>query len=160
MARLEDLKLTHRLYVETYPFRTVDWATGARLEKPLTQSKLALISSAGLHLPDQPPFDLSFRGGDFSFRELPNTLDVHQLKISQRSSDFDQTGAREDRNLVFPLDRFRELIERGEISALNHRHFSFMGSITAPGRLLSDSAPRVAGMLQQDGVDAVFLTPA
>jgi len=160
MARLEDLKLTHRLFVETYPFRTSDWAPGACLKKPLSQSKFALISSAGLHLPDRPPFDLAFRGGDFSFRELPNTVDVCQLKISQRSSDFDQTGAKEDANLVFPLDRFRELAARGEISGLNHRHFSFMGSITAPGRLLSDSAPRVAAMLRKDRVDAVFLAPA
>lgn len=160
MARLEDLKLTHRLFVETYPFRTVDWTPGARLSKPLAQSRFALISTAGVHLPGQAPFDLTFRGGDFSFRELPNTLDVCQLRISQRSSDFDQTGAREDANLVFPLDRFRELAERGEIGGLNHRHFSFMGSISAPGRLLSDSAPRVAEMLCEDDVDAAFLVPA
>ncbi|MEJ2007730.1 MAG: glycine/sarcosine/betaine reductase selenoprotein B family protein [Acidobacteriota bacterium] len=160
MARLDDLKLTHRLFVETYPFRTIDWAPGVRLEKPFSQSKFALISSAGLHLPDQPRFDLAFRGGDFSYRELPGTLDVRQLEISQRSSDFDQTGAQEDANLVFPLDRFRELVARGEISGLNHRHFSFMGSITAPGKLISESGPRVAAMLREDGVDAVFLAPA
>ncbi|HVB29185.1 MAG TPA: glycine/sarcosine/betaine reductase selenoprotein B family protein [Terriglobia bacterium] len=160
MARLEDLQLSHRLFVEAYPFRTSDWAPGARLTKPLSQSKLALISSAGLHLPAQLPFDLEMRGGDVSFRELPGTLDVRDLRISQRSSDFDQTGAREDSNLVFPLDRFRELLERGEIASLNHRHFSFMGSVTAPGRLLSDSAPRVAEMLREDRVDAAFLVPA
>jgi D-proline reductase (dithiol) PrdB len=160
MARLEDLQLTHRLFVEAYPYRTVDWKPGARLAKPLSQTKFALISSAGVHLPGQPPFDLAFRGGDFSYRELPATLDVHTLKVSQRSSDFDQTGARQDRNLVFPLDRFRELVEQGEIGGLNHRHFSFMGSISAPGRLISESAPLVAGMLREDGVDAVLLVPA
>jgi D-proline reductase (dithiol) PrdB len=160
MARLEDLKLTHRLFVETYPFRTVDWRPGSRLTKPLSQSKLVLISSAGVYLPGQAPFDLNFRGGDFSFRELPDAIDVRRLKISQRSSDFDQTGARQDANLVFPLDRFRELVERGEIGGLNHRHFSFMGSISAPGRLISDSAPQVAKILREDGVDAAFLVPA
>ena len=160
MARLEDLKLTHRLFVETYPFRMVDSRPGSRLAKPLSQSKLVLISSAGVYLPGQPPFDLNFRGGDFSFRELPNTIDVRRLKISQRSSDFDQTGATQDANLVFPLDRLRDLVERGEIGGLNHRHFSFMGSISAPGRLISDSAPQVAKILQEDGVDAAFLVPA
>lgn len=159
MAHLKDIKLTHRLFVETYPFRKAEWAPGARLKKPLGQSKLALISSGGLHLPGQPPFDLDLRGGDYSFRELPGTLDLRQLRISQRSSDFDQTGAREDMNLVFPLERVKELVERGEIGALNHRHFSFMGSITAPGKLLSDSAPRVAEMLREDRVDAVLLIP-
>ncbi|HKT11874.1 MAG TPA: glycine/sarcosine/betaine reductase selenoprotein B family protein [Terriglobia bacterium] len=160
MARLEDLNLTHRLFVESYRFRTVDWSPGARLAKPLARSKFALISSAGVHLGGQLPFDLAFRGGDCSFRELPNTLDVRQLKISQRSSDFDQTGARKDANLVFPIDRFRELEQRGEIAGLNYRHFSFMGSISAPGKLISDSAPRVAEMLREDSVDAVFLVPA
>ena len=160
MARLEDLSLTHRLFVETYPFRTVDWAPGERLVKPLSQSKIVIISSAGLYLPGQDPFDLALRGGDVSFRELPNTLDVRQLKIAQRSSDFDQAGARKDANLVFPLERFRELVECGQIAELNHRHFSFMGSITAPGRLLSDSAPQVAEMLHEDRVDAAFLVPA
>jgi D-proline reductase (dithiol) PrdB len=160
MARLEDLKLTHRLFVETYPFRKVDWAPGARLLRPLTHSRFAIISSAGVHLPSQTPFDLDFRGGDFSFRELPNTLDVRELRISQRSSDFDQTGAREDANLVFPLDRFRELAEQGMIGGLNDRHFGLMGSISAPGRLLSESAPRIAQLLHQDGVDAAFLVPA
>lgn len=159
MARLEDLKLTHRLFVETYPFRTADWKPGARLEKPLSSSKVVLISSAGLHLPDQPAFDLDLRGGDFRFRELPSALDVCRLQISQRSSDFDQTGAREDANLVFPLDRLKELGQRGEVGALNHRHFSFMGSITAPGRLLSDSAPRVAELLCEDRVDVALLVP-
>lgn len=160
MARLEDLQLTHRLFVEAYPYRTVDWKPGARLAKPLSQTKFALISSAGVYLPGQPPFDLAFRGGDFSYRELAATLDVRTLKVSQRSSDFDQTGARQDRNLVFPLDRFRELVEQGDIGGLNHRNFSFMGSISAPGRLIAESAPSVAGMLREDRVDAVFLVPA
>jgi D-proline reductase (dithiol) PrdB len=70
-----------------------------------------------------------------------------------------KAGARRDRNLVFPLDRCRELVERGELGALNHRHFSFMGSISAPRRLISRTAPLVAQKLREDGVDAVFLVP-
>jgi D-proline reductase (dithiol) PrdB len=159
MARLEDLKLTHRLFMEGYPYRSSDWQLGVRLRKPLSECKLALISTAGLHLAGQAPFDLKFQGGDFSFRELPASVEVQKLKISQRSSDFDRQGAEEDRNVVFPLERFRELAERGEIAALNYRHFSFMGSITAPGRLISNTAPQVAQLLREDQVDAVFLTP-
>lgn len=159
MARLEDLSISHRLFVRAYRYRSVDWAPGARLRQPLRQSKLALISSAGLHLPEQPPFDLDRRGGDYSYREIPASVEVERLGIAQRSSDFDQTGALEDRNLVFPLDRLRELVERGEVGALNHRHFSFMGSITAPGRLVSESAPEVAAKLREDRVDAALLVP-
>jgi D-proline reductase (dithiol) PrdB len=45
------------------------------------------------------------------------------------------------------------------VGALNHRHFSFMGSITAPGRLISETAPAVAQLLQEDQVDAALLVP-
>jgi D-proline reductase (dithiol) PrdB len=159
MARLEDLKLSHRLFMNTYRYRSVDWSPGARLVKPLSEARLALISTAGLHLGDQPVFDPAIKGGDASFRELADNVEVQELRIAHRSSAFDQTGALKDRNLVFPLNRFRELVARREVGSLNHRHFTFMGSITAPGRLISESAPQVAAKLQEDQVDAVFLVP-
>ena len=159
MARLEDLKLSHRLFMKAYRFRSVDWSPGVRLGKPLNEARLSLVSTAGLYLPDQLAFDLALRGGDASFREVSNDVEVQQLMIAHRSSAFDQTGALKDRNLVFPLDRFRELVDRREAGSLNHRHFSFMGSITAPGRLISETAPQVAAKLRKDQVDAVFLVP-
>jgi len=48
---------------------------------------------------------------------------------AHKSDSFDHSGVQADRNLAFPMDRFRELVARGEIGAMNHRHFSFMGSI-------------------------------
>jgi D-proline reductase (dithiol) PrdB len=160
MARLEDLSLSHRLFMKTHRFHSVDWEPGASLNKPLSESKLALVTTAALHLPEQPPFDMNLRGGDSSFRELPVDVELSQLKISHRSADFDQTGAREDPNLVFPRDRFWELVSGGKVGALNHRHFSFMGSIIEPGRLISETGPEVAELLRQDQVDAVYLLPA
>src|SRR5437899_1349786 len=128
MARIKDLTLPHRVFMKTYRARSVDWLPGAFLHKPLRESKFALITTAALHLPEQPAFDTKIRGGDCSFRELPENADLKQLKIAHRSSAFDRTGALKDRNLVFPIDRFRELVALGEVGALNHRHFSFMGS--------------------------------
>jgi len=159
MAGLEDLKLSHRLFMKAYRYRSVDWSPGARLVKLLREAKLALVSTAGLHLPEQPAFDPATKGGDASFRELANNVEIEQLRIAHRSSTFDQTGALQDRNLVFPLDRFRELVGRREVGSLNHRHFSFMGSITAPERLIRETAPQVAAELREDEVDAVFLVP-
>lgn len=159
MARIEDLRFTHRLFMRNYQFRHFDWSPGAHLEKPLSQAKVALVTTAALHLPEQAAFDPSIRGGDSSFRELPATVEVSNLRIAHRSSAFDQNGANQDRNLVFPLDRFRELLTSKKVGALNHRHFSFMGSITSPGRLISETAPAVAKFLQEDRVDAAFLVP-
>ncbi len=159
MATLSDLKLSHRVFMQTYRYRSIDWLPGARLTKALSRSKVALITTAGVHLPDQTPFDNGVRGGDYSWREFGADVDVQMFQIAHRSSAFDQTGALEDRNLIVPLDRLRELVALGGIAALNHRHFSFMGSITAPGRLITETAPEVAVRLRQDLVDAVLLVP-
>ncbi|KAF0240467.1 MAG: hypothetical protein FD167_4169, partial [bacterium] len=71
----------------------------------------------------------------------------------------DHRGVRDDKNLVLPLDRFREMVADKEIGSLNHRHFSFMGSIIGPGDLISKTAPEMANLLKADKVDVAFLTP-
>lgn len=158
MARLSDLPLKYRLFMAAYRYRTLPEATYPPLEKPLSAARLAVVTTGALHLPDQEPFDEELKGGDFSFRVLPNGVDPQVLRISHRSEAFDHTGLEADRNLAFPLDRLREMEAAGEVS-LAPRHVSFMGSITAPGRLLADTAPKAAELLVADGVDAALLTP-
>ena len=78
---------------------------------------------------------------------------------THRSESFDHSGLREDPNVAFPIDRVRELVERGRIGSVNHRHLSFMGSITAPGRLVRYTGPEAARRLVADGVDVALLVP-
>jgi len=66
---------------------------------------------------------------------------------------------RSDPNLAFPLDRARELVRRGRIGSVNRRHLSFMGSITAPGRLIRQSAPEAAALFVEDQVDLALFVP-
>jgi len=159
MATLKELDLKLRAFMRFYRYKRYDWTPNAPLKKPLNECRFGLITTAGLHLPDQLPFDDELKAGDCSYREIPNDIDVQTLQISHQSTAFDQRGAHEDRNLVFPLDRFRELETEKTIGGLNHRHFSFMGSITAPRRLLENTAPEVARIFKTDAVDAVFLVP-
>jgi len=143
----------------TYRYRTLNPVPFAIPRKPLSTARVALVTTGGLHAPDQPPFDCSVKGGDVSFREIASGVDLSSLGIAHKSDAFDQTGCRKDRNLGFPLDRLREMAARGEIGELNGRHLSFMGSITAPGRLIAETAPRGAEILVADGVDVAFLVP-
>jgi D-proline reductase (dithiol) PrdB len=161
MATYDDLSLTGRLFMKSYPFSryAVDPTPCVRLAKPLDESRVALVTTAGLRTLDQGDFDHSDKRGDPSFREIPNTIETCLLVESHRSYSFDHEAVRSDINLAFPLDRFRELESRGVIGALNHRHFSFMGAIVGPRRLIGETAPQVARMLAEDRVDAVFLTP-
>ena len=117
------------------------------------------MTTAGLHTPGQPGFDHGHKMGDPSFREIPNTIETRTLIESHRSYAFDHAGIQADANLGLPLDRFRELELKNTIGGLNHRHFSFMGSIVGPRKLIDETAPQVAQFLREDQVDAVFLTP-
>ena len=161
MATYGDLSLTIRLFLKGYPFSryAIDPQPRAKLTKPLQQSRVALVTTAGLHTAEQANFDYSNKRGDSTFREVPNSVETGTLKESHRSQAFDHRGIEADKNLAFPLDRFRELQSQGAIGELNHRHFSFMGSIVGPRLLIEKTAPQVARMLREDLVDAVLLTP-
>ncbi len=159
MARLSDLKPKYRVFMQTYRYRSVDFGGGARLSRPIEQARVALVTTAGFHLPDQEPFDESVRGGDDSFRIIPADADVSQLRSSHRSDAFDHAGIEADPNVALPLERLRELAAEGRIGGVAPRHLSFMGSITAPARLIRQTAPQAAELLRADGVEAVVLTP-
>lgn len=159
MATLDDFNLTTRLFLKGYPWRRIDPVPWTPLRKPLAESRLALVSSAGFVLPGQERFQGNLAGGDGSFREIPSDTDVSALTDAHRSGSFDHTGMVRDPNLAFPIDRATELAASGRIGAVSPRHFSFMGSITAPGRLMRDFAPEAARRLREDGVDVALLVP-
>jgi D-proline reductase (dithiol) PrdB len=159
LGDLSEFSLKYKLFLKAYPWRRIDPVPWAPLQKPLKNSRLALVSSAGLVLPGQNPFDESIRGGDYSVREIPSDTDVSTLIDTHRSDLYDHAGLRRDPNLAFPLDRLRELVQKKRIGSLNHRQLSYMGSITAPGRLVKKTAPRDVRRLVEDGVDAALLVP-
>jgi D-proline reductase (dithiol) PrdB len=159
MANLSDLKLAYQVFMKAYPYRRVEWKPGSRLAKPLNKSSIAVVTTAAFFRPDQAAFDHSIRGGDCSYRCIPLETDLFTLAIAHRSDAFDSSGIHADPNLALPLDRLKCLAANGIIGEVAPRHFSFMGSIAAPRRLMKNTAPEVALALVQDRVDAVLLTP-
>jgi len=145
--------------MKAYPYRTVEWLPGAVLRKPLSEARIAVVTTAAFFLQEQPAFDLSIRGGDCSFRVIPTGCDLAGLRIGHRSDAFDASGIERDKNLALPLDRLETLHHVGTIGAPAPRHLSFMGSIAAPGRLIAETGPEAARLLLEDGVEVVLLTP-
>ena len=126
-----------------------------RPEKPLGESRIALVTTGGVHLPEQPRFDIDDFAGDCSFREIPTQAETltwtHAYHRPDEGTDLDA---------VFPLWTMRGLVEEGVVGELNRRHFSFMGAIHDHGPLIETTAPEVAEKLHEDDVDAVLLTPS
>ena len=130
------------------------------LRKDLKDSRIALVTTAGVHLRSQSPYDMEDREGDPTFREIPAVTRIDDLMITHNY--YDHQDADQDINVVFPIKRLKEFGAEGMIGQVAPRHFSSMGHIL--GRhietLVNRTGPEVARMLKADGVDAVFLTPA
>jgi len=121
---------------------------------------VALITTGGVHLPDQPPFDMENPDGDASYRVIPGNVDFDSLIITHKY--YNHNDADEDMNVMFPLAIFRDLAAQGVIADVAPRHFGFMGHIEGEQIpiLNQKTAPEVAAKLRADGVDFAFLTPA
>ena len=159
MASLADLPLKYRLFMRAYPYRWIDWKSAGPLRKPLSEARIALLTTAGYYLPEQEPFDQSYKHNDCSYREIPWGTLISRLREGQSSDAFDHAGIQADRNLAFPLDRLRELIDAGTVGAAAPTHFSLMGSIAAPKLLLTETGPAIAKKLQEEQADALVLAP-
>jgi D-proline reductase (dithiol) PrdB len=114
---------------------------------------VAIISTAGLHRQG----DRSFTWGSNDYRLIPGDLLASELVMSHVSVNFDRTGFQQDLNVIFPLDRLREVATEGVIGSVAAFHYSFMGA-TAPQEM--ELVVRgLAALLKRDGVDAVLLVP-
>jgi D-proline reductase (dithiol) PrdB len=128
--------------------------------KPLRESKIALVATAGIHHRYQPAFNMADRNGDPSFREIDASTIEGDYRITH--DYYDHRDAERDINIVFPLARLRELAAAGCIGGLARTHLSFMGHITGPHveTLKAKTAPHAAALLAAQAVDVVLLTPA
>lgn len=155
MAPLRKLDPFSRFFMKLYRGKHYEATPHTPLRLPLNECRVALITTAGFLLDGHKPFE----GGDCSYREIPNAIQTRALLNGHKSAAYDERGLETDPNLAFPIDRFKELEIEGKIGSLNHRHFSFMGSITKPEALIEKTAPEVGHKLKTDGVDVAFLTP-
>jgi D-proline reductase (dithiol) PrdB len=159
MVKIRDLDLKLRLFMRTYRWRTLDPVPMAERLESLPACRVALVSSAGLVAPGDPPFDPDVKGGDWSWRTIPSDVDVQSLEEHHRSDAFDHSGIEADRNMGLPLDRLRELAADGVIRDVAPRHASVMGSITAPGRFQRETVPDIVETFTSDHVDVALMVP-
>ncbi len=127
------------------------------LAVPLPAARVAFVTTAGAHLPEQAPFDLTAAAGDASYRAFPAATPLTELALSHRG--YDTRRASQDKNVVLPLDHLRAAAAAGRIGGLAPTVYSFMGYIADTAPLLEDSAPAVAARLRDEGADLVLLAP-
>lgn len=137
--------------------RSLEPVSPAVLDRPLAESRLAVLSTGGATTPGQEPFSTG-KTGDPSFRAVPS--DVDPSRLSWAHPHYDTGVAVADPDVVFPLRLLRRLVEEGEVGSLAPTAISMMGYAPLTKPLREETAPAVGELMQGEEVDAALLCPA
>jgi D-proline reductase (dithiol) PrdB len=121
--------------------------------RELSESVFALVTTAGVHLRDQEPFNTE---GDNSWRLIPGDVQASQLMVTHEH--YDHRDADEDINVIFPIDRLRELARERIIAGVGDKHLGFMGYTQNFRDLYERVAPEMAKIILRSKADGVVLT--
>jgi D-proline reductase (dithiol) PrdB len=146
---------------ERYPGSMItkdDLVPLATLKRPLSESRLCFVSTAGVQPIGTLPFDTSHPVGDYTFRRVPSDsktsdLEIHQLK-------YPTFGADRDLNVIFPIDRLTELVREKMVGSLTSNFYSFIGYNMDAERLENTLAEDIADAVVAEEPDIVLLAPA
>jgi D-proline reductase (dithiol) PrdB len=140
-----------------------DYIPWTPLKKPLSETTFSLMTSAGISLRTDPPFDVEREKrepawGDPTGREIPKTATEADINANHLHINTDYI--KQDMNVMLPLARFREFEIDGIIGRLAPTCYSYYGFQLDPKILLEETMPKVASKMQDEDVGAVLLTPA
>jgi D-proline reductase (dithiol) PrdB len=152
MARPEDIPQPTRDAVLNLPCPTFD-TTPFVAGPVLTQRRIAILSSAALIRRGDKPFP--FGSGECRF--VSAATPAGELLVSHVSINFDRAGWQRDINVVYPIDRLRDLAASGEIGGVAETHYTVMGS-TDPAEM-EQAVEQIEGQLRQERIDSVLLSP-
>ena len=121
------------------------------LKRDLKECRIALVSTSGAYVEGMQPFS----DNDLSYRLIPSDTDAKKIRFV--SGHFDTAPGTEDPNVMFPLDRLRELRDSGEIGKLADEYIS-MGLTTELRKLKEVVSWEIAEKLTKYRPDVVVLT--
>lgn len=125
------------------------------LAKPLVDCRVTLVSSGGVYIEGQPPFE--GERDEYEFRVIPPNTPRENLRFRHRH--YDTTDAERDPNCMFPYEPLKAFAREGRIGSVGPRLFGFMGRLFSRRRLLEEMAPRLLGWFREDAVDAALFVP-
>jgi len=130
------------------------------LTKPLTRSRVALITTAAPFKPDAgnqgpwAPYNASAKFTEIYSMPIEPSPD---LRIAHLGYDRKHTSA-EDINTYFPLQRLKEATAAGRIAELNSRFYG-VPSLRSQRLTTERDAPEILDLCREDGIDAAILVP-
>jgi D-proline reductase (dithiol) PrdB len=124
------------------------------LGKPLSEARVIIVTSAGVHLDSDPPFK---HPNDMTYRRIPHATPPERLRPSHPTPV--RRPGEADINVVFPYQRLDELAAEGFIGGVTPYHLSLLGSIKLLRQLVTEMAPQMAADAKAAGADLALHTP-
>lgn len=139
---------------------SIPWTS---MSKPLSQITLGLVTSAGISLKTDLPFDMEREKreplwGDRSFRKIPRGTTERDINVNHLH--INTNWIKQDINVMLPLQRMEEFEKEGVIGRLASNAYSFYGFQWQNKDFLKEAIEPISILMKEEGVEAVFLTPA
>lgn len=127
------------------------------LAKPLRECKVALITTAGVHLKSDRPFDVDNPAGDPTYRLIPAEAQEDELTVTHIY--YNTKFAKTDPTIVFPLPQLRALQDKGEIRSVADVNIGLNGGILETSAVEQEAIPKVMALFENEQVDIALLVP-
>ncbi len=133
------------------------------MTKPLNQTTLTLVTSAGISLKTDPPFDMEREKreaiwGDRSYRAIPRGTTEKDIVVNHLH--INTSYIKQDINVMLPLARLAEFEKEKIIGRLASTAYSFYGFQWQSTDFLKEAIEPISRKMKLEGVEAVLLTPA
>src|SRR4030042_1218527 len=133
------------------------------MSKPLNQTTLAVVTSAGISLKIDPPFDMEREKkeaiwGDRSYRAIPGGSTEKDIEVNHLH--INTNWIKQDINVILPLSRMAEFEKEGVIGCLAPTAYSFYGFQWQNTDFLKEAIEPISKKMKYEGVEAVLMTPA
>ncbi len=132
------------------------------LPRALSESTVALVSTAALSMKSDPRFDTEGERanpwwGDPSSRIIPCTAKASDIVASHLH--IENSYLLEDLDVALPLRRLDELARAGFVGRAAASHYSFQGYLLDPAEFLATSVPAMVTQMKHEAVDAAVFVP-
>lgn len=125
------------------------------VNKPLSESRLGMISTAGTYLQGQVAY---YHQDDTSIRKIPSNAPISQIRFSHITENY-LVEARQDPGTVFPLQSLKTLEKQGIIGELADEYLSCMGGIYSQRRVTEELIPKLEAAVKKQKLDLLLLVP-
>lgn len=128
------------------------------LRRDLTRSRAVLVTTSGLRLAQGEPFEVDRATGCCEVREVSTYVRASDVTFDFHG--FDPEAAQADLNVLAPVDRLKDLVDRGVLGGVTEAFLSFFGRCTRLGGLKAAAEAAALRVREEHGADVAVVVPA